>query len=209
MEVNKSTHTGIVVNNCANVVLDGIDIYNTSGGDIAACIVKSGSGTFAGGACGLTVRNLHIAGGNNTQPLISDQVCGVTVTGLSNVSAADLFLNWYSCPVATGANGRQSFGQIIGVQYQKQGENIAAASGVTPREGNLFEVTGTADIQTIEAFPAWKGRAITLVWTDVSPGDLGTGGNVRLSGGVTFSPVQWDAVTLLCTGATWFEGSPR
>ena len=80
---------------------------------------------------------------------------------------------------------------------------------VIPPDGTVFEATGNTTVANITARPWDAGRVATIIFGSTASvlGVNGTG--MRLAGGVTFSPSQWDAITLACTGRTWFEASPR
>jgi hypothetical protein len=85
---------------------------------------------------------------------------------------------------------------------------IASAAAITvPIAGELFTVTGTADITSIAATAgAWAGRRVTLVFTGAAAATgLTDGNNLKLAG--NFAYTADDSITLMCDGTNWFETS--
>jgi hypothetical protein len=78
-----------------------------------------------------------------------------------------------------------------------------------PPDGTVFTATGNTTVANIRVDPWDNGRVVTLIMGSTGSVIGVSGANLRLAGGVTFSPAQWDCLTLACSGTTWFEVSPR
>ncbi|MDH2091839.1 hypothetical protein N5K21_24205, partial [Rhizobium pusense] len=80
---------------------------------------------------------------------------------------------------------------------------IASAATITPPEGGeVFFITGTANITAIAA--SRRGRRVTLC----SAGSTATivdGGNLLLNGNANFVMTNRDTITLVCDGTNWLE----
>jgi hypothetical protein len=195
-----AAYEGLVLDGCANVLVDGIA---DDGGGAAVNLIRisgltAGSdGSFAAG--GHTIRNAQA----NLATIISDQVAGVTVG-----NANGRFVRFYQSPVFSYTKDRS---QTIGLQVARIGGATISTTTLVPDAGNynFLEITGTSDIANLTADPRLSGKHLTLMWSNSSPGDILTSGNIRLAGNAAFSPAQWDCLTLVCSGTTWFEASPR
>lgn len=87
------------------------------------------------------------------------------------------------------------------IPFSKKGSDIASASTIaTPDEvGNLYDVTGTTDIDIITASDA--GRMIVLQFDDALT--VNDAENLKLNG--NFTTATGSTLTLICDGTNWFE----
>ncbi len=76
---------------------------------------------------------------------------------------------------------------------------VASAASVTLPEGNVFTVTGTTGITSIDALPA--GTVIHLIFESVLT--VTDGGNLKLNN--SFSATADDVLTLVSDGTDWYE----
>jgi len=84
------------------------------------------------------------------------------------------------------------------------GDIVPSAATITlPGGGQVFFVTGTTSITSIT--PSWRGRHVTLLFTDVLT--VTNGGNLILAGSANFVTKLEDSLTLVCDGNNWLETS--
>jgi hypothetical protein len=193
-EAPTAAHDGLLLDECANVLVDGLTF--DGGATANNCVKITGStggsdGSFAAG--GHTFRNIR---GGMTN-IIDDQVASVQVK-----TAAGRFVRWYASPVASATLDKS---QMIGIQSARKGVAIASAATIAPQDGNFFEITGTTNITTITAGTEYSGKVITLQFTNAAPGDIVHGSNIVCRGGANISPAQNDTATLICDGTNWIE----
>ncbi len=84
-----------------------------------------------------------------------------------------------------------------------KGADVASAASITP-SGNLFHVTGTTNIDTIDATDVTAGTRITIIFDAVLTLNDDTD-NLKLAGNFTTSAD--DTITLVFDGANWYEVS--
>jgi hypothetical protein len=83
---------------------------------------------------------------------------------------------------------------------------VASAATITgPSTTDLWEITGSSDIDTINA--SYPNRIVTLKWTAAAPGDLTVAGNIHITGGALFSPSQNGIAHLRSDGTDWWAVS--
>jgi hypothetical protein len=82
---------------------------------------------------------------------------------------------------------------------------IASGSAITlPINGNVFSVTGTTTINTINFAANYVGKSITLIFVSALTLTHGTGTNaLRLTGAASKSATVNDVITLVSDGTTW------
>lgn len=200
METTQTGQLGIVVDSCANVQIDGVTHAVPSGSVPDILIQIKGNGNFSGGTSGCTIRNVY-AETSFDKVIIDDQTNGVQVKCIGSAPQPFKFVAWYSSPVATGTNGIQSQGQIVGIQYQKQGATITAAATITPLEGNYFVVNGNTGINSITASARDKGRIIVLHFSGTPT--ITDGSNLIMAGNLVATAD--DTLTMVCDGTNWIE----
>lgn len=180
---------GILLDNAAGWAVSGNNIYDTAGAIPAGKYSLTPSFPYNGRSAGRTQTNAYAE------------------TGASN----------YHCLAGNVMRSEQTFtGTAVVVVGNDEvwGENqlgnqaaptLAAAATVFPRPHcRMQKITGADTISTLYAYSA--GREITLLSIDVAPGAIAHGtGNIRLSGGVNWTPTQNDTLTLITDGTTWFE----
>lgn len=204
MENDDTTGNLVVVDSCANVQIDGLTSAATAGTPPTTPIKIQGLGNSGGGTSGFVLRSAYIHQTGVNAVLIDDQTAGIQVTVGPNSSQPLRFVSWYSSPVAISTGGIQSQNQIIGIQYQKQGVDVASSATITPLEGNFFSVTGTADITSITATGRDKGRIITLKFNSTAATNgVVDGSNLKLAGNLAYTAD--DTLTLVCDGTNWYE----
>ena len=82
---------------------------------------------------------------------------------------------------------------------------IASGSAITlPINGNVFSVTGTTTINTINFAANYVGKSITLIFVSALTLTHGTGTNaLRLTGAANKAATANDVITLVSDGTTW------
>ena len=90
--------------------------------------------------------------------------------------------------------------------------SIASASALTlPTTGNVFAVTGTTTINTINHAAAYVGRVITLMFsgtlTVTTNANAGAANDIQCAGAANFSATANDQLMLVSNGTLWREVS--
>lgn len=86
---------------------------------------------------------------------------------------------------------------------------VASASPLTLSSGNIHEITGVTEIDTITA-TGNTGRLIVLHFASaLTVGHLAGGGNIKLAGAVNYSAAADDVLVLFCDGTNWIEIARR
>lgn len=85
-----------------------------------------------------------------------------------------------------------------------KGSNIASGATITLGAGDVFTITGTADVTSITATTEDTGRRIVLLFTGTAAATGVTdGSNLKLAGNLGYTPD--DTLTLVCDGTNWYE----
>lgn len=80
--------------------------------------------------------------------------------------------------------------------------DVASAGTVTLPFGELFHITGTTNITTLNTCDATNARrVVTLIFDGIL--DFSDGNNLKLSG--TFTTSADDVIKLVCDGANWYQ----
>lgn len=185
---------GVVLDGCCNVFMNNV-VWD--GGAAQLNVIKiTGTVTGSDGAFASGGHTFHNVSGN-LATIIDDQVSSITVG-----SAQGRFVQTYMCPRQVQSGGNDLYtGQIIGVQYQRQGINITASATITPGNGNYFEVDGNTNITSVTAAARDKGRVITLMFNGTPT--FTDGSNLKLAGNLVATAD--DTITLVCDGTNWRE----
>ena len=187
---------GLLLDSCASTCVIGIVNDGTNANNVIKITgsVTGSDGAF--GSAGHTFRNVF---GNYTT-IIDDQVSGVTVG-----NSQGRFVQEYICPKQVQSGGNDLYtGQIIGLQYQRQGIDVASAAALTLGNGNFFTVTGTADITSITTAARDAGRIVTLLFSGTAgTTGLTDGSNLKIAGNLAYTPD--DTITLISNGTNWYE----
>lgn len=104
----------------------------------------------------------------------------------------------------TAANITTS-GRFLGAQA-----TVASANDITLTTGNVFQISGTTQINTIATTSWTSGSMITLQFAGsltVANNTAGTGAVILLAGGANFSATANDTLTLIYNGTNWSEVS--
>lgn len=84
--------------------------------------------------------------------------------------------------------------------------NVASATTTTLTAGNLFHITGTTNITTLNTCGAAEnGRLVTLIFDGILT--FTDGNNLKLAG--NFATTADDTIQLLCDGTNWYETGTR
>lgn len=84
----------------------------------------------------------------------------------------------------------------------ESGADVASAAIITLGQGNVFLVTGTTNIDTINTCDAANsGRTVVLIFAGILT--VGDASNLRLNG--AFVTTADDTLTLVCKTTTWYE----
>lgn len=189
-----AAYDGLWLDGCSNVTVIGIaDHGNSSANNL---IKITGTTTGSDGAFG---SGGHVFQGilANLTTIIDDQVSGVTVG-----NAQGRFVQFYVCPKQVQSAGNDLYtGQIVGLQYQRQGIDIAAAATITPGNGNFFVVSGNTNITSVTAAARDKGRIIVLQFSGTPT--FTDGSNLKLAGNLVATAD--DTISLVCDGTNWIE----
>jgi len=188
---------GLVLNETSHVSVNGLT-QNSANATSAITITGSTTGSdgaFAAG--GHTFDNIL----GNISTIIDDRVAGVTVG-----NAQGRFVRRYQSPVASAALDKS---QNIGLQVQRAGQAIAAASTISPDDGNFFLVNGTATIDNISNAARYSGKVLELQTRSslTIKHDSGGIGDIRLSGGADFVTAANQIVSFVSDGTLWWQGS--
>lgn len=190
---------GVWLDECSGVLLDGVSYDGNAFNSVVKITGTTTGSDGAFAAAGHTIRNLQGA----SAVLIDDQVSGVTVNFVAGTNQSR-FVDFYISPVghATKANS-----QIIGIQAQRQGPDIASTASLTLGNGNFFSITGTADITSIETAARDKGRVVTLLFSGTASGTgLTDGSNLKIAGNFVYTPD--DVIQLISNGTNWYQVGP-
>ena len=135
----------------------------------------------------------------NQNTIIWDEVAGVSVS-----NTGGRFVRWYTSPIhSVGFDNSQ----ICGIQSARYGGTTASATtmNINPLNANFWEITGTNVIQTITGNTAYCGQALTLMFSNASPGGVSNAGNIFPWRGNSATWAKWDTIHLTCNGNSWFE----
>jgi hypothetical protein len=92
----------------------------------------------------------------------------------------------------------------VGLVHSATGLDVASATTMTLGSGNVFHVTGTTTITTLNTCNATNsGRAVTLIFNGIAT--LTDGSNLKLANSFTSSAD--DTISLSCDGTNWYETS--
>lgn len=125
----------------------------------------------------------------------------------NNVPTADASIRfWYD-----GTNWRQMGAQRGWTDTANRstlpiikGSNIASGATITLASGNVFTITGTADITSITATTEDTGRVVWLIFSGTAATTGVTdGSNLKLSANFGYTPD--DTMCLVCDGTNWYE----
>lgn len=104
---------------------------------------------------------------------------------------------WQTADVSASLPDRNRLGPNMRSSFNTA---ISSAGTITlPSTGEVFEVTGTTNISTING--GWRGRIVTLVFADVLT--VNDGSNLKLNGNFTTSAD--DTLTLAYVNSNWYE----
>lgn len=120
---------------------------------------------------------------------------GANPVGLHRNAAGVLEVN---NGTAGGTGSLKVFGSNIG----GNGGNVASAATLALPVGNVFHITGTTNIDTINTCNALNaGRQIVLIFDGILT--VGDAGNLKL--GAAFITTADDTLSLVCDSVNWFE----
>ena len=188
---------GLVLNETSHVSVNGLT-QNSANATSAVTITGSTTGSdgaFAAG--GHTLDNIL----GNIGTIIDDRVAGVIVG-----NAQGRFIRRYQSPIASATLDKS---QTIGLQLQRLGRTITAASTIDPDDGNFFVMKGTATIDNIVNAARYSGKVLELQTTSpltIRHNSGGTG-DIRLSGEADFMTVANQIVSFVSDGTLWWQES--
>ncbi len=181
--------------------VSGATIYNNTaismcpGGTADACLTRNASGIVEvnSGVAG-TFRDLKIRNGYQTSFAEWLKISTPTAATASTLRPfANNTTNRLDCINSAGTSCMPA-----GVN----GSNVTSAATATLGVGNLFHVTGTVNITTLDTCDATTaGLTVTLVFDDILT--FTDGNNLKLAG--NFITSADDTITLVCDGANWLE----
>jgi hypothetical protein len=188
---------GLVLNETSHVSVNGLT-QNSANATSAVTITGSTAGSdgaFAAG--GHTLDNIL----GNISTIINDRVAGVVVG-----NAQGRFIRRYQSPIASATLDKS---QSIGLQLQRLGQAITAASTIDPDDGNFFVVKGTATIDNITNAARYSGKVLELQTTSplTIKHNSGGSGDIRLSGAADFRTAANQIVSFVSDGALWWQES--
>ena len=181
--------------------LSGANIYNNAaasacpGGTADACFARNASGLVevnsgtAGTFRDLKLRNLYQTSFTQWTKIATPSAAA---SGTLNVYA-NTTTNRLDCTNSAGTSCMPA-----GVK----GSNVTSAATATLGVGNLFHVTGTTSITTLNTCDSTtSGLTVTLIFDDVLT--FTDGNNLKLAGNMTTSAD--DTITLACDGSNFYE----
>lgn len=169
-----------------------ITLSNTSA--VAATIPQAGATSFT---TGWAAWLLNLNTGVVTLTPTTSTVDGQTMLVLRQYESALLVSNGTNY-FSTKSNSSNA--SLI----QFKGANVASATTMTLTAGNLFHVTGTTTVTTLNPCDtANAGRSVVLIFDGVLT--FTDGSNLKLAG--NFVTTADDTITLVCDGSNWFEGA--
>lgn len=190
---------GLVLDACSDVLVDGA---HWDGGTSQLNVVKiTGSvggsdGSFAAG--GHVLRNIF----GNLATIIDDQVAGVVVG-----NAQGRFVREYISPAASATLDKS---QVIGLQVQRKGVDVASATTIDLADGNYHVVTGVTIVDNISNAARYKGKEVTVQTSGALTmrHNGGGSGNIRASAGADLSMTANDMVKFMSDGTLWWQSAP-
>lgn len=165
----------------------GGDYGFTAGNGAAA----SATGTDVGGRGG----TVTLTGGNGGNATVGSSTTGG--------AAGNITLAAGSAGTGTTANGATGFVQVsVGSLRHANSQNVASAATMLLTAGNLFHITGTTNIDTLNnCTSAENGRVVYLIFDDILT--VGDANNLKLAG--AFVTTASDTLSLACDGSNWYE----
>lgn len=144
-----------------------------------------GAGVILNDVGGLWVANISAAN-------------GAVITNAYGLKVSDINAGTNNYAIKTGL-GKVQLGDTL---QQFKGSNIASAGTIALTGGNVFHITGTSSISTINTCDSNNsGRFVTFIF-DSTAGVL-DGSNLKLNG--SFSATADDTISLVCDGSSWYE----
>jgi hypothetical protein len=148
------------------------------------------------------VQGVNITGniiGNNTRYVDGQQTYGIEAAGtltdsqivgnvLNDNDTGGILLSGALTNVVIANN--QGVDDVI--------PTVASSATISAPVNPIFKISGTTQITTING--DWDGKTATLIFTDASPGGVGTGGNISQAVTVT----QNQALQMVSEGGTWY-----
>lgn len=118
------------------------------------------------------------------------------ITGNDIVNVTDVPVKATGTTWAAGALVRieNNAGIDTSIPTVASGATVTLGDNVNP----AIKITGTTQITTLNG--GWIGRVVALIFTDASPGGVGTGGNIAR----TQAAAQNQAITLRFDGTNWY-----
>ncbi|MEI7741506.1 MAG: hypothetical protein WCJ29_03295 [bacterium] len=108
-------------------------------------------------------------------------------------TAATLLLN-------AGASNISLTGSLV----QQNGTPVASTASMTLGSGNVFVISGTADITSITTSAPEAGKTVTLIFSGTfGVAGVVDGGNLKLASTLAYTPD--DTLTLVSDGTNWYE----
>jgi len=193
-DVSIKADNAFVFINCSGALPSNITIENilTEVGGAAGAMVLNGSK--------IVVRNtnLNLSFGSATDVILENCTGTIDLTNTQNVTIIGTHGTITNAP-ADGSAGFCGRGVSAGGATV-----IASAAGLelTPY-GEIFEVSGVANITSIGSGNSFAGRRVTLIFQDALV--VTEGANLKLAG--NFVTTADDTIELVCgtDGVTWFE----
>lgn len=162
-----------------------IDDDATNNPGMAAGLFRVGGSSIAPASNGIGVWVLGATDTANINTLI-----GLDIQ--NQIGATDNYA------IRTGL-GKVKFGDTL---QQFKGANIASAGTMTLTGGNVFHVTGTTNITTLNTCDSSNaGRFVTLIFDGILT--FTDGNNLKLN--TNFVTSADDTISLVCDGSSWFE----
>jgi len=123
---------------------------------------------------------------------------GASVTDNYGILVANQTVATNNYAIKTGA-GKVQFGDTL---QQFKGGNISSATTTALTGGNVFHITGTNTITTLNTCDsANAGRFVTLIFDGILT--FTDGNNLKLAG--NFVTSADDSISLVCDGSNWYE----
>lgn len=191
--VNNVQHGYLLNAGPINVIFDHCDAMGNS---------SVSSGTYHGFAVAAAASKFSIKGGIYAQAAGFSNTQGYGILIAAGASDNYTIEDTVTTPNTAGTIGDSGTGTTKFMRANRGVSDvvltIASAATITLTPNDVYYVTGTTPIATIDG--GAKGRQIVLIFTDASPGGLTTGGNIPRAQ----SAAQYQSIRLTFDGSSWF-----
>lgn len=184
--------TAVALSGLNHVTIDGIIKWGIAGGSSSILTLLS------------TACNDVIASKLTARTISTNLDVGVSIQAAAHTNILITDSTFLNCtmPVSnlgTGS-GPVTFRNVQGVDIAFTVPTVASAASITLGLNPVMFISGTTQITTITPGNIPIGQTITLIFTNATPGGVGTGGNIAK----TQTAAQNQSLRLTWQGASWY-----